>query len=193
MNASVDGKERPRIVWGITGSVATIRAPLLADALLQIGDVQAVVTDKGRHFLDPLPAAVKLLTDADEWSTWKQLGDPVLHIELRRWADLFVVAPCSADTMAKIAHGICDNLLLSVARAWDFTKPMLLAPAMNTLMWDHPATAGQLQILNDWGVTVIDPVEKRLACADVGIGALASPDAIRLSVEKALEPRRTDR
>lgn len=63
------------------------------------------------------------------------MGDPVLHIELRRWADVLVLAPLSANTMAKVAHGLCDNLLTSVVRAWDYAKPMIVAPAMNTYMW----------------------------------------------------------
>lgn len=175
-----------RILWGITGSVAAIRAPLFAAALEALGEVQAVVTDKGRLFLDPLPGSIRIHLDADEWDAWKSLGDPVLHIELRRWADLFIVAPCSANTLAKLAMGLCDNLLTSVARAWDFSRPMLLAPAMNTLMWEHPATYGHLERLRSWGVTIVPPVEKKLACSDVGMGALASPEAVVEAVRAAL-------
>ena len=65
-------------------------------------------------------------------------GDPVRHIEFRHWADLLVVAPLDANTLAKFAIGLCDNFLTCLFRAWDFAKPVILAPAMNTLMWDHP-------------------------------------------------------
>jgi len=65
----------------------------------------------------------------------------VLHIDLAKWADIFVIAPCSANTLAKLAYGICDNLLTSVARAWDADRPLVIAPAMNTHMWTHPHTA----------------------------------------------------
>jgi phosphopantothenoylcysteine decarboxylase len=177
---------RPHILWGITASVATIRAPILARLLLSIGDVQAMVTERATHFLDEAPAEIPLHRDADEWAMWRQLGDPVLHIELRKWADVLVVAPATADSLAKLAAGICDNLLLSVARAWDFSKPLVVAPAMNTKMWEHPVTDGHLRTLRGWGVTIVDPVEKQLACADVGIGALAAPEAIAEAVRTVL-------
>lgn len=83
----------------------------------------------------------QVLRDDDEWSCWNKREDPVLHIELRKWADVFLVAPLSANTLAKMANGLCDNLLTCVARAWDFKRPLLVAPAMNTLMWESPFTA----------------------------------------------------
>src|SRR4029079_11112089 len=103
-------------------------------------------------------------------------GAPVLHIELRRWADLLLVAPLDANTLAKFALGLTDNCLTCVYRAWDRTKPIVLAPAMNTLMWDHPATGRHLkQVEADMGnVRIVSPQEKKLACDDVGMGAMAS-------------------
>lgn len=68
-----------------------------------------------------------LTGDEDEWHEWSQVGDPVLHIELRRWADVFVVAPLSANTLAKMANGLCDNLVTCIARAWDFTRPLIVS------------------------------------------------------------------
>lgn len=109
---------------------------------------------------------------------WQQKGDPVVHIELRKWADIFLVAPLSANSLAKMAQGMCDNLLTSVVRAWDFAKPLLLAPAMNTFMWDSPFTAQQLQVLRSLGAQVVPPVSKALACGDVGTGAMAEPATI---------------
>lgn len=170
----------------MSASVAVIRAPNLAERLLDLGEVTAIVTERAKHFLGSLPAGVRLLTDADEWSQWSQLGDPVLHIELRRWADLFLIAPASADCLAKLAGGICDNLLYSVARAWDYSRPILVAPAMNTLMWEHPATSRDLGTLRGWGAEVIDPVAKKLACEDVGMGALAAPETIARAVATRL-------
>ena len=73
------------------------------------------------------------------------------HIEQRAWADLFLIAPLSANTLAKLSTGQCDNLLTCVARAWDFTKPIVAAPAMNTHMWTHPITRPQLDTLAEWG------------------------------------------
>ena len=98
-----------------------------------------------------------VIVDDDEWPghdtnhRW-QRGEPVPHIELRRWADMLVVAPLDANTLAKLALGTCDNCLTCVYRAWDRTRPIVLAPAMNTLMWDHPATARHLrQAASDLG------------------------------------------
>lgn len=176
---------QPNILWGLTASVAAIRAGDLAAALQAVGNVKAVATQKTRHFLSDFPSAVPLFTDDDEWEAWKGLGDPVLHIELRRWADVLVVAPASADCLAKLAAGVCDNLLYSVVRAWDFSKPVVIAPAMNTYMWEHPSTARQLATLESWGVRFVNPVEKQLACADVGMGALAPADAIAAVVGDA--------
>jgi phosphopantothenoylcysteine decarboxylase len=104
------------------------------------------------HFFDPerLEAdGVTVYTDQDEWSMYKERGDPVLHIELRRWADAFLIAPLDANTMAKIANGLSDNLLSCVARAWDFNagKQFFFAPAMNTCMWEHPFTAEHIKKL----------------------------------------------
>ena len=174
----------PNILWGITASVAAIRAEPLARSLLPIGPVQAVVTERAKHFLEDLPEEIVRHDDAAEWAQWSRLGDPVLHIELRRWADCLLIAPLSADGLAKLAGGICDSLLYSVARAWDFSKPVVVAPAMNTKMWEHPVTDGHLATLRSWGVTVIDPVSKALACADVGMGAMAAPEAVAETIRK---------
>jgi phosphopantothenoylcysteine decarboxylase len=139
----------------------------------------------------------------DEWRLWNRLGDPVMHIELRDWADCLVVAPLSAHTLAKLANGLCDDVLSSVARAWDFSsgghlskKPMVLAPAMNTYMWEHPITKQQLERVQHFfgaaAVTaegmsqccpIVQPQVKTLACGQLGNGALAEVsdivDAVR--------------
>lgn len=75
------------------------------------------------------------MTDKDEWESWKLKGDKVLHIELRKWAHIMLIAPLSANSLAKISNGLCDNLLMSIVRAWDFNKPFIVAPAMNTYMY----------------------------------------------------------
>jgi len=122
-------------------------------------------------------------TDADEWSSWSQRLDPVLHIEIKKWADALLIAPLDANTMAKIANGLCDNLLTCVVRAWDIDKikikPIVICPAMNTFMYKHPITNKQLSFLiDDFGFTKVDCVEKMLICGDVGLGAMASVDTI---------------
>ena len=156
------------ILLGCTGSVATIKIPEILEKLREMEncEVKLVVTENSKHFLPELSVLGTLgddvLVDEHEWTSWKTRGDPVLHIELRKWADIAVIAPLSANSLAKLANGLADNLLSSVMRAWDFNKPILIAPAMNTCMWQHPVTCHQLGILSTWGYTVIDPVVKTL-------------------------------
>lgn len=110
--------------------------------------------------------------------TWNQKGDPVLHIELRRWADIILVAPASANTIAKAANGICDNLVLCTIRAWDHSRPAICCPAMNSYMLDHPSLSLHLTHLKSFGFQILESDVKTLACGDVGKGALASVSEI---------------
>lgn len=182
------GRRRPHILLAASGSVASIKFATIAQSLAEWGDVRAVCTQPALHFIDPrdLPAGVKLYTDKEEWSAWSKLGDSVLHIELRRWADILVITPLSANTLAKIAGGLCDNLLTCIIRAWDFSRPLLVAPAMNTFMWNSPFTQRHLAEIDALGVQLVPPVSKRLACGDIGNGAMAEPATIEACVREAL-------
>ncbi|CAI9578441.1 unnamed protein product [Staurois parvus] len=102
------------VLVGVTGSVAALKLPLLISGLLQIPGVQVqiVTTEKAKHFYNVKEISVPIYSDDDEWKMWKQRSDPVLHIELRRWADVFLLAPLDANTLGKIYSGICDNLLV---------------------------------------------------------------------------------
>lgn len=106
------------VLIGVTGSVATIKLQHLLD-LLQEYNVKIIATKASKIFIKDVTHDI--LTDEDEWKDYK-LKDPILHIELRNWADLLLIAPLSANTMAKIANGICDNLLTCVIRAWDMSS-----------------------------------------------------------------------
>jgi phosphopantothenoylcysteine decarboxylase len=200
------------VLLGVTGSVAAIKTPDLFTRLREAGHaVKVVATNAALYFFDPAsldpicsgrnPAVVVL--DEDEWpgreqgQRW-QRDDPVLHIELRRWADILVIAPIDANTLAKLANGLSDNCLTCVWRAWDTNRPVVLAPAMNTLMWEHPLTARHLCLLTveeapagldvdsliDWmnsretHLRIVAPMSKRLACGDVGVGAMADVSMI---------------
>ena len=194
-----DGKHH--ILLAASGSVATIKLPLIAKSLAAHKNVsiRIVLTKSAEKFLQgqsgEQPSLKELETtagvdglyhDEDEWSKPWVRGDSILHIELRRWAHVLLLAPLSANTLAKMVTGISDGLLLSVIRAWDTTglvdgkrKFIFVAPAMNTAMWRHPITAKQIKILEkDWGdaengwVKVLQPMEKELACGDVGDGAM---------------------
>lgn len=194
----------PKVLLGVTGSVAAVRAPLLVSELIGAGcEVRVVATDSAMYFFDPteLPPGV-LIRDSDEWSGERyRRDDPVLHIELRRWAELLLIAPLDANTLAKLAAGISDNCLTCVWRAWDPKRPVLLAPAMNTLMWQHPLTVRHLRQLAvdatgrepptldedelvEWinshaqKLRLVGPISKRLACGEIGIGAMSEVDQI---------------
>lgn len=126
-----------------------------------------------------------------------QKDDPILHIGLRKWADILVIAPLSANTLAKMATGQCDNLLTSIFRCWDRTKPVVVAPAMNTLMWEQFFTRTHLEVLrflcNASPVAesridncyVVDPIAKGLACGDVGVGAMAMIEDVVAKVQES--------
>ncbi|XP_032478834.1 phosphopantothenoylcysteine decarboxylase isoform X2 [Phocoena sinus] len=137
-------------------------------------------------WLCPQDVPVTLYSDADEWEMWKCRSDPVLHIDLRRWADLMLVSPLDANTLGKVASGICDNLLTCVIRAWDRSKPLLFCPAMNTAMWEHPITEQQVGQLKAFGYVEIPCVAKKLVCGDQGLGAMAEVGTIVDKVKEVL-------
>ncbi|KAJ4833331.1 Phosphopantothenoylcysteine decarboxylase, partial [Turnera subulata] len=188
----VNGAPRkPRILLAASGSVAAIKFGNLCHCFSEWAEVKGVATKASLHFIDKasLPKDVVLYTDEDEWSSWNKIGDNVLHIELRRWADIMVIAPLSANTLGKIAGGLCDNLLTCVVRAWDYSKPLFVAPAMNTFMWNNPFTERHLVSIDELGISLIPPVTKRLACGDYGNGAMAEPSLIHSTIRLFLESR----
>ncbi|XP_019606515.2 phosphopantothenoylcysteine decarboxylase isoform X4 [Rhinolophus sinicus] len=163
---------------GIFGGCAQTRLARL--------EVAVVTTERAKHFYSPQDIPVTLYSDTDEWEMWKCRSDPVLHIHLRRWADLMLVAPLDANTLGKVASGICDNLLTCVIRAWDLRKPLLFCPAMNTAMWEHPITSQQVGQLKGFGYVEIPCVAKKLVCGDQGLGAMAEVDTIVDKVKEVL-------
>ncbi|PVU90122.1 hypothetical protein BB561_005018 [Smittium simulii] len=179
------------VIIGLTASVACIKTKelvqeintLFSDNKILV-NLKLVPTNNALFFIshEELLKLAPTIIDNEEWLSWSQKGDPVLHIELRKWADAFLIAPLDANTMAKLSYGLCDNLLTCVARAWDFKNPIFVAPAMNTFMWDHPHTKKHLDILNELNINIINPVAKKLACGDYGVGAMASPKDIAQTV-----------
>jgi phosphopantothenoylcysteine decarboxylase len=187
--------EPAHILLGVTGSVAAGLTPTLARALVQYtaGVVNIVATERSLHFWHPadLPSPqTKVWRDADEWqSNGYVRGQEIPHIQLREWADILVIAPVSANTLAKMAVGMADNLLTSVVRAWRRDRPIVLAPAMNTQMWEHPATAEHLAMLSRWfpKLVVVEPQVKTLACGETGVGAMAQVEIIGTTIEALIE------
>jgi len=185
------------ILLGLTSSVACTLAPKVAKALQELGEVQVIQTSRVKHFLWTALEGVPVYKDEDEWrwkmpyggtvSIWEK-GDRVLHIDLGEWADIFVIAPLTANTLGKMANGLCDNLLTSVWRAWDWKKPVVVAPAMNTRMWENRITQDHLRALKlrHEKFQMVRPVVKRLACGTEGMGAMAPIDEIVRAVRKEM-------
>ncbi|CAH1119448.1 unnamed protein product [Phaedon cochleariae] len=175
-----------KILIGCTGSVATIKLPVLIETISKGKgtfsseiDVRICLTEHSKHFLQDTDLNdVCIYSDSDEWAAWSNRGDPVLHIELAKWADILLIAPLDANTLAKIANGLCDNILTCIVRAWDLSKPLIFCPAMNTKMYQHPLTAQQISTLKSWGYYEIPVIEKQLICGDVGPGAMAEVETI---------------
>lgn len=173
----------PHVLIACSASVAAIKIPIIIPELFKFNITSTlVITEASKHFIDIEKIAedfkIDVYTDQNEWDAWKNRGDPVLHIELAKKADLLLLAPLSANTMAKVSTGICDNLLTCIVRAWDVSKPVLFCPSMNTQMWNHPITKEQVEKLESWGYIQIPPIVKTLMCGEYGIGAMAEVDTI---------------
>ncbi|MBN1145846.1 MAG: bifunctional phosphopantothenoylcysteine decarboxylase/phosphopantothenate--cysteine ligase CoaBC [Anaerolineales bacterium] len=166
--------QNKRILLGVTGSIAAYKAADLASKLAQAGaQVDTLLTQAALQFITPLTfqsvAGRRAYTDADLWGN----EGHVLHIGLAKGADLFLVAPASANTLAKLAHGLADNLLSVTALA--ATCPLLVAPAMDGGMFAHPATQANLERLRQRGVIVVGPAQGRLASGLSGVGRMLEP------------------
>ena len=170
------------LLIGVTGSVAAVKLTELVEMILKLypnTNIRVVATQQARVFLKN-QTIHNMYQDEAEWTEWTERGDPVLHIELRKWADVFLIAPLSANSLAKLAQGLCDNLLTSIVRAWDVEKRLIVAPAMNTFMWDNPFTQKHLGVITEvYRAEVIPPKpDYILACGDRGAGAMAAVNDI---------------
>jgi phosphopantothenoylcysteine decarboxylase/phosphopantothenate--cysteine ligase len=166
------------ILLGVTGSIAAYKACELARMFVkkEIFDLHILMTEAATEFVSPLtfqtlsrnPVALNLFDEPLEWSPG--------HISLAERAELFIIAPCTANVIAKLAHGIADDMLTSTALA--STAPMLIAPAMNSGMWANPATRDNIALLQSRGVSLVDPESGDLACGTTGCGRMAEPQTI---------------
>lgn len=176
------------ILLAVTGSISAYKAADLTSQLTKLGhQVKVLMTPAATAFITPLTlqvlskqaVLVEVMTEDDP----KQIQ----HIDLGKEADLFLVAPASANTIAKLAHGFADNIVTSTALALPSEVKKFLAPAMNTKMLDHPATQNNLETLKSYGYQIIPPREALLACGDQGSGALASIETILTTIQESLK------
>ena len=166
-----------KILFKITGSIAAYKSVFLISKLVQNGcDVKVVATGSALKFVGK--ATLEGLTGNAVFTDSFADSEMMNHINLMKWADLIIVCPATANTINKLANGIGDNLLTSLFLAFDWSKPYLIAPAMNTKMYDHPATKSSIKKLTDWGVKILPTNEGYLACGDTGKGKLLEPDEI---------------
>ena len=174
------------IVVGVSGSIAAYKSAELVRHLQKKGaNVRVVMTPSSKEFIGEL--TFRALTDYQVLSDWKDGETGLEHIYWARWADAFVIAPASANTIAKLRMGITDNFLTSMALAYD--KPIVLAPAMNTKMYQNKATKENIEVLKDRGFIIVEPCEGELACGEEGEGKLADIEDIETGVLYALLPK----
>lgn len=171
----------PNIILGVTGGIAAYKAADIASVLANEPNysVKVIMTEAAKKIITPLTLATlskNLVYDDNlEWAS----DGVIKHIELAKWSDLFVIAPCTANTIAKLANGQADNLLTSAYLALGNKKRRLICPAMNTKMWEADITSKNLEILKIIPTCVILPPEEgRLACGDIGMGKLPSTKKI---------------
>ena len=172
------------IVVGITGGIAAFKTCQMVSDLTKKYEVQVIMTPHATNFIHPLTFETltgrKCLIDTFD----RNFSYEVEHISVAKWADVFVVAPATANVIAKFAHGICDDMLTTTFLACK--APKVIAPAMNTNMYDNPITQQNLQSLRSLGMQIVEPVSGLLACGDTGRGKMADIDIMEEAVEMAL-------
>ena len=170
-----------KILLAVTGSIAAYKTPQLVRLLVKAGaEVKVIMTSAAADFVSPLVLATvsknPVFHSVSDGSSWNN------HVALGRWADVMLIAPCSANTLAKLASGLCDNLVCAVYLS--ATCPVTIAPAMDEDMWVHPATRNNLARLRSYGNLVIPVAHGELASGLIGEGRMAEPEAILLYLER---------
>ena len=185
----------PRVVVGVCGGVAAYKAAELVRALQQRGaDVRVVMTRAAKEFVQPLTFSSltghKVMTSlwggegGGQFSSGLDADGQIEHIAEAQAADAVVIAPATAHVLAKMAHGLADDFLSTMLLAT--TAPVIVAPAMNVNMWNHPATRANVTLLRERGVLFVDPDSGYLACGMTGSGRLANVETIAQAVMDAL-------
>ena len=169
---------------GITGGIAAYKIPALVRLIRKAGcEDEVILTKTAKNFAAPM--ALETLSGRKVWDD-DDFDGRIPHIKLSQWAEVMVIAPCTANTLAKIAYGLADNLLTSAIIA--ATCPVLIFPAMNENMYANPATQSNIETLKSRGVRVIEPLSGALACGDSGRGRMPEPHDIMHEIFRALAP-----
>jgi phosphopantothenoylcysteine decarboxylase len=177
------------VLFLLSGSIACYKACTVISRLAQAGvTVQTVATPAALRFVGT--ATLEGLSGRPVFTDVLEPGRALDHIELARAADLALVCPATANTINRLSAGLADDPVGTLFLAWEVKqKPWLIAPAMNAMMWQHPATTASLERLRSWGVRVLDPVDGPHACGEGGPGRLADPEQIAADVLTVLGKR----
>jgi phosphopantothenoylcysteine decarboxylase/phosphopantothenate--cysteine ligase len=187
MTMDLKGK---KIILGLSGGVACYKAAELCRALVREGaSVQVVMTEAATHFIGAvtLQALSGNTVYTDQWDP--RIANNMAHIDLTRGADAILIAPCSADFIFKLAHGVCDDLLSTLCLARPRQLPLLIAPAMNVEMWQNPATGRNVAQLREDGVCIFGPAAGEQACGEVGLGRMLEPADLLEELVAAFQPK----
>ncbi|MDP2310087.1 MAG: flavoprotein [Pseudomonadota bacterium] len=183
-----------RILLGVTGGIAAYKSCEITSLAVKAGhDVRVIMTANATRFVGALTfealSGNPVLLDTFAGAPLPESTSAIDHISWAKWAEVVLVAPLSANTLAKLACGLADDALTTVLMAVPRPTPIVLAPAMNTAMWDHPVVRRNLDWLQALDrYVLVDPVSKRLACGDVGAGALPDPSDLLGLVTTATAP-----
>ncbi len=185
MLKSNDGSTATKVLFQLSGSIACFKACSVISALVKQGcEVQVVATPSALEFVGP--ATLEGLTGRSVMTSLFHQGEYMAHIHLMNWADLVILCPATANTISKLASGIGDDLISTLFLAYDFKKPYLVIPAMNTKMYLHPSTQHSLEILKSWKIEILESASGVLACGEEGIGRLLEPDQIMNAIQKRI-------
>ena len=175
------------ILLAVTGSISAYKAADITSQLTKLGhQVKVLMTPAATTFITPLTLQVLSKNPVGLDVMIEEDPQRIEHIDIGKETDLFLVAPASANTIAKLAMGLADNIVTSTALALPQVTKKILAPAMNTKMLEHPATQRNLKLLQDYGYQIIQPRHATLACGDQGSGALASIETILTTIQESL-------
>ncbi len=175
-----------KILLGVTGSIAAYKAALIVRLLIKEGaEVKVIMTESAKAFITPLTLATLSKNPVHSEFVKDDQGSWTNHVELGLWADYFIIAPATANTLGKMANGLCDNLLL--ATYLSARCPVMVSPAMDLDMYQHPSTLRNLDLIQSYGNKILEAVHGELASGLIGQGRMAEPEEIITALQEEFE------